>query len=790
MNAKVGLFAVTGLLVATGMTSRAEGPYGLYSRDGKITQEQSGEFWRINNRGRRDWAVNAPWTGCAVKPGEIYRLACSVGRIAKADGGVGQSVVLLDRSGQALSWSYGGMKLRAGRVNETSFAVPAGVARVYARIVGGGDAEFEVGRLKLEKTGTIPLAENLPERFELKTDALDIAVGSADFGLTVTDRRTGRTWKPMSGDGFPPAFVRAVEANGERVKIEATQVASLKPLTMTVALDPQASAEFTVTLAGEGGLSRAVPCPAPFVAEKGDWMVLPLSEGYRLPMREKTFRVGQPAMYNASLCMAFYGVEKETDGSGWMAIAETRNDAQVNVVYDKDELPVAVGPLWTPERGRFGYPRVVRYAFLDRGGYVAMAKRYRKVARAEGLLKTFREKAKARPLVDRLLGAPNVWYFGRKNEPAATAMAQELKAAGIDRFLWSANAPAEDVKALAKMPDVLVGRYDCYRDIYTPQLVKELGWTASPNDEICRNTSAWPDDVIWNSADSNDVRRAWGVTCKDGKKRHCAAQCTLCKPKRVRANVTRELKTKPFNTRFIDVTMAIGAEECENPAHPMTRTQSRAAACEMLRLLGDDFGLVVGSEQGIDFAVPVCDYFEGMLAPWPCRMPHGRKGAQWTDIFREGLNPTNVTPAEFSKVVDYHLGERYRVPLFELVYHDCCCAHWYWYDYSNRPICLWPKRDLLTVLYGTAPMYVFDYRLWTERKEMFVESYRRTCPVARRTGYSEMTDHRALTPDRRVQRSTFADGTVVTVNFGDRPYALEDGAVLAPHAHKAAFGNP
>ena len=77
-------------------------------------------------------------------------------------------------------------------------------------------------------------------------------------------------------------------------------------------------------------------------------------------------------------------------------------------------------------------------------------------------------------------------------------------------------------------------------------------------------------------------------------------------------------------------------------------------------------------------------------------------------------------------------------------------------------------------------MYVFDYRHWSEYKEMFVKSYRRVCPVARRTGYSRMTDHRVLTPDRSVQRSEFADGTVVTVNFGATPYRLEDGTELAP----------
>ncbi len=55
-------------------------------------------------------------------------------------------------------------------------------------------------------------------------------------------------------------------------------------------------------------------------------------------------------------------------------------------------------------------------------------------------------------------------------------------------------------------------------------------------------------------------------------------------------------------------------------------------------------------------------------------------------------------------------------------------------------------------------------------------------PIAHRTGYAEMLDHRALTKDRSVQQSVFADGTCVTVNFGDTPFKMSDGSLLAPTA--------
>jgi len=53
---------------------------------------------------------------------------------------------------------------------------------------------------------------------------------------------------------------------------------------------------------------------------------------------------------------------------------------------------------------------------------------------------------------------------------------------------------------------------------------------------------------------------------------------------------------------------------------------------------------------------------------------------------------------------------------------------------------------------------------------------------ARNSAHMEMPDHVFLTPDRDVQQTVFADGTRVTVNFGDTPHRLNDGTVVKPMA--------
>ena len=144
----------------------------------------------------------------------------------------------------------------------------------------------------------------------------------------------------------------------------------------------------------------------------------------------------------------------------------------------------------------------------------------------------------------------------------------------------------------------------------------------------------------------------------------------------------------------------------------------------------------MGSETGHDASAPFCDYYEGMLSLGPYRVPDsGRNIPQvWTNV-----------P---SRVAKYQVGEKYRLPLWELVYHECVCAHWYWGDYNNKLPEIWWKRDLFNMLYGTMGMYIFNSRQWAEDKEKFVRSYRLTSPIARATGYSEMVDHRILSSDR------------------------------------------
>ena len=103
----------------------------------------------------------------------------------------------------------------------------------------------------------------------------------------------------------------------------------------------------------------------------------------------------------------------------------TYSFADAELPGDQREV-LSMRPVFMPQKGKLGYARRLLYHFVDRGGYVAMAKRYRLYAGEKGLVKTLAEKRKERPAIDRLVGAVNIYGNDFRN-------IEELKKLGIER---------------------------------------------------------------------------------------------------------------------------------------------------------------------------------------------------------------------------------------------------------------------------------------------------------------------------------------------------------------------
>jgi hypothetical protein len=584
-----------------------------------------------------------------------------------------------------------------------------------------------------------------------------VTLNAADGALSVTDKRTGQTWRQKSTDN-----VKVIEPNHVEGGIDLTcrHPGLGLDIKTEIRLDGE-KPEFTVAISAKGNLKGTLGFPHPFVSQGGMYLVVPMNEGISYPVDDESIEPMWLVAYGGhGICMAFWGV---TDGeSGHTVIIETPDDALIQI--NRLEGRLCIAPRWESQKGDFGYTRKLRYVFFDKGGHVAMCKRYRQYAQQIGRLKTLDQKRQENPNVDLLIGAVNLWCW----ENDALAIVREMKSAGIERILWSNRASPEVIKAMNEIDGVLTSRYDIYQDLMDPQVVKEKLRGSHPD----WTQAGWPKDIMLDA--TGDWCKGWQVRGKDGQMYPCGVLCDKQALQYARQRVPEELNTHPYRCRFIDTTTASPWRECYSPEHPMTRSDSRHCKMELLRYMSSDMKLVTGSETGHDAAVPFVHYFEGMLSLGPYRVPDS------------GRDMSRIWDEVPQRVAKFQVGHKYRLPLWELVYHDCVVAQWYWGDYNNKLPSIWQKRDLFNILYGTPPMFMFNRQYWSQNKDRFARSYKDICTVARAVGYAEMTDHRFLTADRDVQQAMFSNGVVVTVNFGDKPYSLPDGKQVEATSYRVS----
>ncbi len=709
---------------------------------------------QVEHPSDKDWSVQQA-ESLQVEPGEIYELK---GKLrVQGEGDATLCVILYDEDNKALSWTFGGRTVNSAKdwqAVRSRFLVPAQGATIVARVIGVGPTTVWADDLSLRRVGNLAdlRGADLPKSVAARNDLIEVRFDTASAAFTLIDRRTGEEREQKPADGV--AVLAAEEVSG-RLSLRLLEPSEMHELDVTVEL-VEDTPEVVIEIASTGNMETALAFPAPFESKPGEFLILPVNEGISYPVDDESLPEMSFYLYGGhGLCMGWYG---STDTKrALLTLVETPDDATVRLPRADGRLVLA--PHWQPQKGQFGPPRRIRYTLFDSGGYVAMCKRYRRYAKEIGLLKTLAQKRDANPNVDKLVGAVNVWSFG----PRGPEMCRQMQASGIDRILWSARSKPDEIDAMNAM-GVLTSRYDIFQDCMNPANFDKLrglhgDWTSD----------AWPDGIMIDAR--GDWIRGWRVKGKDGEMYPCGVLCDRLAPDYARRRIPPELETHAYQCRFIDTTTASPWRECYSDTHPLTRSESRHWKMELLRVMSEELDLVTGSETGHDAAVPYVHYFEGMMSLGPYRVP---------DAGRRMLEPWDEVP---ERVAKFQTGHYYRLPLWELVYHDCVVAQWYWGDYNNKLPKLWDRRDLLNTLYGTPPMFMFNSKIWEENRDRFVKSYETIAPVARTTGYREMLSHEWLTGDHAVQQTRFVGDLVVTVNLGDKPYTMPDGKPLAPLAH-------
>jgi hypothetical protein len=710
---------------------------------------------KIEYAGQQDWSFQQS-AALDVRPGQIYQLDGWL-RL-EGSGTATLCVSLTDAQRTVTDWSYGAQstgstdswKLLRGR-----FLIPPGVQQMTVRLIGRGPATVWLDDVSLRCTEELQQlrAADMPSRVRLQNHCLELQLDTEKAALEVIDRRGQHRWKQMPAEHL---VMLSVQPDADTVGFTWLDTRELRQGSGRIQLIGD-SPEIRLELSAEGSMAGSLSYPPGWVTEPGMDLILSVNAGISYPVDDDSLPEMNYYLYGGhGLCMAWYGI---TDGqAGVMTLVDTPDDAAVRVPRRDGLLTLA--PQWVPQKGQFGPSRRLRFVFFDQGNYVAMCHHYREHREQMGLVKTLDEKRRDNPAVDLLVGAVNVWCWDRDS----VEICRQMHEAGIDRILWSNRAAPESLAKLNEM-GVLTSRYDIYQDAMNPENFPKLrglhpDWTSS----------AWPHDLALGP--DGDWLRGWQVRGKDDQWYPCGVLCDRQAIDYARQRIPPELETHPYRCRFIDTTTASPWRECYHPDHPMTRSESRHWKMELLRYISEDCGLVTGSETGHEAAVPYVHYFEGMMSLGPYRVPDaGRRMQEILDEVPE-------------RVAKFQTGHYYRLPLWELVYHDSVVAQWYWGDYNNKLPKLWDRRDLWNALYGTPPMFMFDRRMWEEQRDRFVRSYQTAATIARQTGYVRMLSHRWLTDDRAVQQTRFANGTTVTVNFGEQPYTLPDGQILPPLTHR------
>jgi hypothetical protein len=616
-------------------------------------------------------------------------------------------------------------------------------------------------------------AASSPQTLESARLVLRVETNGA---MTLRDKLAGGEWRQqLTTQSASIKLTKMVSVSQTELRVEFR--AQQQAFTATVAL-VAAGNEVEVTLAG-AALPHPLYFPAPFLPHAEAKLILALKEGLAVPVQDTTVffdnqKRGWFQFYEGhNAAMPFWGLA-ERNGSGLMTLILTPNDASFLISRQNGLLTAQVA--WEDEFGRVGYPRRLRYVPLERGGYVAMARRYRAQAEREGLVKTLAEKIRENPHVARLLGAADIWFLDFANTIKDSArVAQEIQQAGVRRAIfaggggWWTQMTSNEITAVNAL-GFLANRYDCLQDVMAPANFSRIH-NLNP---IYRDLQhAWPNDIVL-TADGTPLK-GWPVVGQDGKTYHCGRLADRARLKYAEELIPRDLAARPYRARFLDTEAATAWSEDHNPRQRVTRTQTRAARMQVLDFISDRSQLVTGSEGLSAYAVAHVHYFEGVGPIEPFRVPPPPAAHPFQTFLADYDWGTNTT-----QLLD--VSHRYLIPLWQLVFHDCVVSYARWNEANNKyahP--LWQtKQTLLCALHGRPPIFMFDAAWWQHptHREMIADIYRQTGPLAQKVGTARMTDHRWLDAAGDVQQTHFDNGVTVTVNFGHQPFAAPDGTTL------------
>lgn len=534
---------------------------------------------------------------------------------------------------------------------------------------------------------------------------------------------------------------------------------------------------FQIVMHSDGVQEKPFCWPPAWSMEQGDVGIYPLCSGCAVPADDLDFPILEEHKFyqGVNLSMCIIGFLR--NGTGLFSCLENGINAEAFHTTINGLRHTSLR--WIGSKGNWEGDKTIRFFFSN--GLADGCRMYRRWREEQGRVFTLSQKLAKAPEAAKLAGCADIWIwednnmnrlYGRPEIAGVPAreprkIADEMLELGMENVLWNSfeGETPEDC-AYLKSKGFLVGKYDIYRDVMPKTDVDKI---IPYRVKRSVNTPLWPD--ICRVDRDGSLAKAWQLHGLDGKFHDQNAVCDKETIKLVKRNALPDIERVGYNSRLIDVQAGATLCECWSPVHPCTRAQSLEAILEEHQILCDR-GIVMGVEVGSEATLSIYHYSEGMMSPDTLR-PY-EAGRKMTTIYTG-----DDIPEVFRK---YSLNPKYRIPLWQLVYHDCAASYFYWGDSSNCCPELMKRRDLLCALYGEGPLYSLTVSQWNQRKQELAESYHRVSPICQKVRFAAMTDFAILTEDAAVQRTTFANGVTVTVNFSPNEVTLPDGTLMPPES--------
>ncbi len=482
--------------------------------------------------------------------------------------------------------------------------------------------------------------------------------------------------------------------------------------------------------------------------DKTAYTVIPMMQGTLIPSKwHNTVLVNDGRYYHHDGFMPWFG--QRWGEQGYFMNTVTADDAGYNV----DHIPrvrTRISNVWYPTLGQMRYLRCCELTLYGKCDYNDFCRTYRSYVIERGKFVSLKEKAERNPALKKRIGLPLIQeYIYVSANP--TSIRYSDSHPEWNRYFVTFDQRAEQLRRLRDLGLVRAqihidgwgsnGYDSAHPDVYPPhrdtggaeglkrfiKTCKEFGFEVDLHDQYHDFYRNAPSFNAYQAIQDSENNLPGARDCYGGDQNFLCTQFAL---QYIRRNY-RILEKNGIRPDGVHLASFAGSnlDECYHPAHKVSRSDCIAGRKAALSYLQSK-GYVTCSDEPIDCFIDKLD----------------------TVIHA----PYSLTPIEWDGMCN-----GIPVPLFSLVYHDAIIVPWFG---NSRKKGGWgiPKSDYAIdhAILNASPT---GMEIDADSEE--IKKALHCCDLASELAFVPMIRHEILSDDSRIQRTRFADGTSIEVNF-------------------------